>query len=553
MRKVLLRSSLLAITLFILVIVLFFTNDAIIIIDVAPRQFSPSEDIIIRGSGFGQQRNGSEVRINDVPLIPVEYISWGDRQIIIRAPRDVRNGTLTVARRDSVSNLMLITNADYITPYVETTASDAVQIINYTPLNPSGGDILHFNGIFTGYSQLRLLFTIRIAESGELIRYELAEEDILQRSLHSFSIRLPSGVRSGNLQIAMDDVVLENYYLEIDSRLGTIAYHMPQRYAINYGAYIANSTEMSYAVWLPLIPRTPAQPEKSLLFISEQFEAAFGDNGYFFIAPEETKTPVSLRIAATVLRTEQRSVINPSALTPSPNIIPYQLERYLINQPWLAVNSDSAQREVASVAAIPNFYLRARAVYQQVLSRLSPQTSRTVSRYLSSSPTPDEDTIGPQHIEQLLERISSTEEVSATAVEYALLTETLLRTAAIPSRIVTGVYFEVDRAGKKRALAHYWNEFFLPRFGWLSVDTAMGDEMYANPFPEEDADIFYFGNLDGQRLELSRAVQTIPQYYSDGAQYSFAQSYLLFTHNIELEKEVDEKTFYLYPIILIEP
>ena len=127
-----------------LIVILLSTNDELIIADVAPKQFAPDDRITITGSGFGQQRGGSNVVINDSPLTQSEYIEWDNNRIVIRAPIDVRDGTLWVEARNTISNKVFITNSAYIAAPAGYDGSREIQITAHSPQTVSGGDIVTF-------------------------------------------------------------------------------------------------------------------------------------------------------------------------------------------------------------------------------------------------------------------------------------------------------------------------------------------------------------------------------------------------------------------------
>lgn len=548
------------------VVILLLTVDRVVIFGVAPKQFSPGAELTVSGIGFGNQRDSSRVLINGTPLTQGEYVHWSDNKVVIRVPTGLHNGALVIEGYNGLSNEALITGSTYVAPATEQDASSEIQITSHSPLNPAGGDVVVFNGIFGGYEHLRLYITARVSEPatpssidfiwqpGEAMVHELTHDEFIQRSLHRIAVRLPSGIRSGNVIIENHHGTRKSYFLDIDSRLGTMRHAAPRRHMINYGAHIENEVGQSYAVWLPLVPRTPAQPQQALLFASEQLQYAVEDTGYFLIDHRTTYTPVSLRMSLLVLRAEQHSVIHAGLLNPSPDIDQYGLERYLDDSPWLAVESDEARSAVKGFLTIPNFYLRAQAMYRYLLARLSPRPYER--RYTSYIGDADSELIDPDHIRQLLRTLSITEETGAHAVEYALLTATLLRAAGIPSRVITGAYADVESdGGELETVIHYWNEFFLPKFGWVPLDSAMGDGMYDAEIAEAEGEMaqeFYFGSLDNARVALSNDIYTIPQYYKTNTLHEFDRSYVLFTHHIETEKDVDSSEFYLHPITLLQ-
>jgi len=568
----------------ILVAGLLVTNNSITIREITPRYFTPGTELTIMGGDFGVARNGNSVLVNGDPLPQYAYSAWSSDTIVIRMPRHIHSGVVEVKVGQNMSNRMLIASAEYVNAYPRARETGELQILSHTPLRISGGDIVTLEGIFVG-EDLRLYFitpqsparrddqdgreglaselaeepSSELPESGTFL-YELEEEHYISRNLHAISLRVPSGMQSGNLFIRNNHTVSTPYYLEIDSRIGSNEYHSPLRYTLNYGAHLGEGGEENYALWMPIIPSTILQPEQDTLFMSEQFQYAIDNNGYFYITPTATDTPPSIRISALLTRFAQRSIINRALLTPSPTLGEYRLEEYLSNERWLAVNDEAAAPHIASSQRIANFYLRAEAIYRRIIAYLAPHQS--ADRYIVNENSEDAEAINPAHIARLLPTLSLTEEYPAAAVEYALLAATLLRSSGIPSRVITGIYIiDAEPSAETRgvtgegqaATMHYWNEFFLPGFGWLPFDSAMGDGMHRDgeetPQTEED---FYFGNTDNRRVVLSKDIHEIPRYTTNTNVYRFPRSRFFFTHHIEAQENIDINSFYLYPVVVIK-
>ena len=543
--------------LIILVSTLLFTNNTATIKKVDPKYFIPGEAIHIIGDKFGENRNGNNVYINQRALTQSEYLEWSNQKIVIRAPMDIHNSVIQVHVDGNISNEALITNSAHIT--LHTPQAPEIQITSHTPTRVSGGDIVTLNGIFSGYAQLRIYFPIQqdvqllpLSDAGDTnpteqtartILYELEEENYIQRSIHAVSIRLPSGIRTGNIYIQNSHTARISYPLKIDSRIGHMVYHSPQTHALNYGAYTGN-TIGNYSVWMPRIPKTIAQPQQVPLFTSNYFQYAVDNNIYFYINSNTPGVSMPLRMSVSVSRFAQNSVINRGSLVPSSIESEHQLTKYLRDTEWTAVNSNAAIAQVSPLMQIANFYLRALAIYRQMISQLSPHAN--ITKYITHEEGVHPQSITPSHIDNILRTLSSATEYEAHSAEYALLYLTLLRTAGIPSRIMTGVYIENE------ARIHYWNEFFLPGFGWIPVDAAMGDHMFETAVHAQDTtEEFYFGNIDNNRVLISKDIHTIPKYHSENHFYSFDYSYLLFNHHIETNEMIDINSSYLYPVVLI--
>jgi transglutaminase-like putative cysteine protease len=90
---------------------------------------------------------------------------------------------------------------------------------------------------------------------------------------------------------------------------------------------------------------------------------------------------------------------------------------------------------------------------------------------------------------------------------YGLLFTAMARSVGIPARPVAGFVVYGDKLTRR----HVWAEFYLPRFGWVPVDPALGDGAGRYDLQVEEPGTFYFGNLENQHIAFSRQVIQIPK------------------------------------------
>ena len=86
----------------------------------------------------------------------------------------------------------------------------------------------------------------------------------------------------------------------------------------------------------------------------------------------------------------------------------------------------------------------------------------------------------------------------------------LCRSIGIPARTPGGFQLFSGQLG-----THFWAEFYLPNYGWIPVDTSVGQGvMYSDGVTEEESKIykdFYFGNLDPLRMVVQNSVDMMPE------------------------------------------
>jgi hypothetical protein len=104
--------------------------------------------------------------------------------------------------------------------------------------------------------------------------------------------------------------------------------------------------------------------------------------------------------------------------------------------------------------------------------------------------------------------LEALEENTADSYRAALLFCALARAVGIPAIPVAGLLIN-SQQGTTR---HYWAEFWLDGFGWVPVDPALGAGAAPAGFDlREDHALFYFGNMDNQRIAFSRGEHFLTQ------------------------------------------
>jgi transglutaminase-like putative cysteine protease len=112
----------------------------------------------------------------------------------------------------------------------------------------------------------------------------------------------------------------------------------------------------------------------------------------------------------------------------------------------------------------------------------------------------------------------------ADAYTAVLLYCALLRAAGVPALPVAGVLVNLG----SRTVNHYWAEFWVDGFGWIPVDPAMAaGAVPASYNTRDDREIFYFGNIDSQRIAFSRGFVTLSPMTPGGRTVSLERTYAL--------------------------
>jgi hypothetical protein len=120
--------------------------------------------------------------------------------------------------------------------------------------------------------------------------------------------------------------------------------------------------------------------------------------------------------------------------------------------------------------------------------------------------------------------LSALEQKRFDSYNATLLFTAMTRASGVPCIPVAGVL--IDR--NMQSMRHYWAEFWIDGFGWISADPAMGARAVPSDFIiKQDAANYYFGNMDSQRIAFSRGELNFSQMDSRGRLVSRSRSYSL--------------------------
>jgi len=141
-----------------------------------------------------------------------------------------------------------------------------------------------------------------------------------------------------------------------------------------------------------------------------------------------------------------------------------------------------------------NPYLQAKLVYDYIVSKYFILNE---NRYSDENP------------------IDLIENEQGDAYDFSVIYTSILRALKIPSVSVAGILVDSDSSTQ----SHWWNEFYIEKYGWIPVDLALGSGLSFSPFkeiPKHDTKSFYFGNLDNQHIAFSRGWHEIKQSLVNG-------------------------------------
>ncbi len=487
----------------VLLVSMHFSNRPPVIESISPDVGYPGTVLLIRGSFFGARRGSSEVLIAGVRPSISSYLEWTDRRISVRVPDEVDSGFVFVAKGGERSNGKLFTNRNTIPVVLSGQAQPGQPFLQ--GISPSSGTVgtliaLKGQGFGATRAQSRVYFTpisAAGAGSGEASgdsgaagvqqeRFAGCECDFgyVNWSDTEIDLYVPDGAASGNVTVQTEAGTSNAQYFEVASPVGSETFTDKRGYQIRYGMQIGSvdaDPDGTIDVWMPALADNLEQRNVQKVLDPQPLrEDPRGIMRYRFEQMNPSST-YSIGITYYFDRYAHETQIDPSKVSAAYDTGSELYKRY--TSPDALVPSDDPSVVAAAAAAVgseSNPYLKAQDLYLALLGRLA----------FSAAPS----AAAP---------LDSLQSGSADSYAYALLFAAFARSVGVPTRPVAGylVY------GDKQTVRHYWDEFYLPGFGWVPVDPTLGSGAKFGDFPTvQDPRTYYFGNIDNQHIAFSRGV-----------------------------------------------
>ncbi|MBT3273816.1 MAG: transglutaminase [Spirochaetales bacterium] len=463
---------------------------------ISPEIGTPGGVLLIKGRHFGSERLGSSVSISGTRPTSTSYLEWSDSQISVQIPEDAGTGLVNVTTRLGTSGGILFTNKNRIPVVISESIKPGVPYIeDISPSAGAIGTVITITGLNFGLSKGdgQVMFT-PLAVSVDLGLDQEIGTHLLPASEIDFDyeswtdqeirVRVPDGATSGNIRIETDRGTSNTAYFEVANMPGTKILGERRGYQILYSIQISGVKAApggSIDIWVPGPLADLEQRDIEHVKIPDPlWDNYFGLSRYqisdplpntvyrinqtFWFDRYEVETKIS---TAKVGRTYDTNSKLYRVFTSPSDQIPSEDESIL-----------SAAR--SAVGREQNPYLQARGIYLYLLKQLV------------YSAKPEGKTI--------LENFVA---ASADSYGFTMLFTAMARAAAIPARPVAGFIIY----GERNAKIHYWAEFYIPDFGWVPVDLALGDGARFDVYPEiEEPQEYFFGNVDSHHIAFTKGV-----------------------------------------------
>lgn len=531
-RKTVLKTPIIPIALFLLLLLLFFqvyrrSSIQPVLGSIEPAAALPGEEIVLRGEHFGEPSRESEVLIAGIRPVRSDYLSWSDEEIVLRVPDDVGSGRVVVQNSKGSSNGVLFTNKSHIPLILEGPSEPgAPYISSIEPKNGPVGSLVTIRGMNFGFERQDSQVFFRFfsgaenekregEDSDDTIACSPIDFDYVSWSDQELKIRVPDGASPGGVFIRNNRGESNSLYYEVSNPVGKKRYPRLKGYQVAYGVELNQVQSVpggSMEIWLPGIVQSPAQRNIEGIHEPEPLWKDF--NGVMRYHLSDFDTWFTYRLEQTYWF--DRYSIETDIQERS--VPPYDEEKQLYRK-YTESNSffpledslvkNSARRQ-SRRSASP--YGAAQALYRYLLEKMS---------YLSGSAA-----------QNPAEALASGK---GDSYDYAMTYVSLCRAAGIPARPVAGFLV----FGDKRSRRHYWTEFYLEKFGWVPVDPTLGDGYAAGSIGQvESPRDYYFGNIDNQHISFSRGIIELHPVDPQARVVRYDRSYSLQTMHEEYSKEI---------------
>ena len=152
---------------------------------VSPNSVRPGDRLTLSGSYFNHQRGNGYVLFHpNVRPSSSDYVSWGDRRIIVKVPSRAQSGNVKVVTLNGSSGTRRIEVEEVVEP----------QITSVTPSPVRYNQVVTIRG--TGFGSIR--------GTSKVVFYlgqELSSSQYVSWSDTRIQVRVPTGARTGNLQV----------------------------------------------------------------------------------------------------------------------------------------------------------------------------------------------------------------------------------------------------------------------------------------------------------------------------------------------------------------
>ncbi|HAK68252.1 MAG TPA: hypothetical protein DCM57_01165 [Treponema sp.] len=453
---------------------------------------APGDIVVIKGSGFGREKENSFVEISGSRITSSGYRSWSDNEITIELPSNLQDGLFVVQTLAGRSEPLFFANSSGIPVAVRPDPRTSQPTVDsLSPQSAGIGDVVTILGSNFGGTRgnSKVYFTFAqdgtsLPDSGEYIASSDSDYDIEYWSDTEIHVRVPDGAVSGNLYISTDKGSSPKQNFTVNFPVGRKKMTSLRTYVIQVSSDIQNRDGQGSRVTL-YVPRpavSASQPSVEIQEVNPMPLIADDMNNIIHQVTLSAENTSRIRLNQSFIVTDYsiESGIDASKVSRYSDKTRLLYTVYTTADSGIPGSSDVTELSKSIVGKTKSPYDQAKKIYDYMLANY---------KILNTVRT------GNVSVTDMIER------KSGDAYDFALLFTALCRAAGIPAVPVSGVLVENNSTTRN----HWWSEIYFEHYGWFPVDIALAAGLNYKPFAEiADTAEYYFGNLDSQHIAFSR-------------------------------------------------
>lgn len=478
------------------------TKEAPVIEALIPPVGSPGDVVLIKGKNFGSERDMSYVSFSGARLTASSYISWSDEQIKVVLPANVQDGLVIVTTNEAQSNPTLFANESAIPVLVPTTQTVIRPVISSLSKDKIAvGQTLTILGTNFGETRnnSRVLFTIDYnnnIKNAQYINKKLLTDNLIEVNADEsgyeywsnteIHVRVPTGAKSGVVIVENEKNRSDPYNIEILETAGTREYVDKKIYVVHYTADVTDVETPDVSTITLRCPVPVKLSSQNSIDTTELSPTPLIQN-YQNCNVQQFKKEKNSIYKNTIKQTfvlpvyEVKTKVNADKIGSMKDLNSAFYAKYTHKDALVPADTDElVELYKKIVAKEKNHYRRAKLIYEYMCDNYT---------ILKKNRKSDADPL------DLLSK------EKGDAYDFAIIYAALLRTAGIPCVVNSGVLVSSDFNTQN----HWWVDFYMPNYGWVPVDVALGAGLdYKAWNINIDARTYYFGNMDSHRITFSR-------------------------------------------------
>ena len=510
------------------VLIISFKNKPVPEIEaIVPPVGSPGDVVVIKGKNFGDVRDMSYVEFAGSKLTASSYISWQDDTIKLVLPSNIQDGLVVVGVKNQRSKPALFANeVDIPVPVTQSfqTTKPVISSLSSSKLgvgslltiygnnfgSSRGGSKVYFTSDYDNAVSGASFITSTVLTTNMVCASEF-DEDYEYWNNNEIRVRVPDGAYTGVVIVDTGRERSDSVEFTVTANAGTKSYNGKKIYLVQYSADISDvmTTDVStITLRCPVPVISPSQPG---LEFTEITPSPILQNYQNCIIHQITKnrnnSPKSIfRQSFAVTVCEIKTDVKVSGVGTYKNMNETLYEKYTKADAVVLSNDEAVIALAAEITGKEtNAYKKAQLIYEYIIKNFS-----VLDKVRKNDADP----------------LDMLKNASGDAYDYAVIFASLARACGIPALVDSGILIGQDLSTQ----THWWNEIYIPGFGWLPVDVALGDGLEYKEWPE-NADIdevsYYFGNLDSHHIVFSRGYNDIKPFAQENKTVKYPKSFAL--------------------------